>query len=1023
MIDQEAMQQIYRTCRADESATEEIQKHDQQILALVRALGGGRSAYRRERSAAIKAVVAEIYSPPRVTRAAKLLPSLRMLPGFALDLTTVDERGEAWDFSKAERRQAARGLIDQHKPFLVVGSPECTKYCTWQAVCEGRRDPAAVRRERAAADVHMRFVCEIYAQQYNAGRYFLHEHPDGATSWGLKCVQDVLRLPFVERVVGDQCQYGQQTDEGDPMRKRTGWMSNSAALLRRLDARCRGSRGTCTRQGGGRHAIVSGSRRSRQAAVYPFKLCRAILEGARDQLRQDERLKDGVFCILPRPDCHMTDQQLERRLERTMGIEFHRDFPDCAAEKSTQRVAAATCDHAEALAADVRQQEFYKDALTGQPLVPALVHAARREELEYFNSMKVWELRSCEEARRQQGKPPISVKWVDVNKGDDLTPRYRSRLVAREVRRAGEDPIFAPAPPLEAVRTIFSIAATDLPGEDAHDRDPESEMRTQVSLMDISRAYLSAHTDPDKPTYVALPREHEGSSRGMCGLCLRHMYGTRKAGDGWHCEYSGTLIEMGFDVGVASPCTFFHKAKSLRCAVYGDDLTTVGPKKYLDEFKANLEARYELKELARLGPGAGDDKEGCVLNRLVRWTARGLEYEADPRQCERLVKDLKLAGAKSVVTPGVKVSLQQLGEDEPLEASKHSPFRAVAARANYVSADRPDTQFAAKEVCRWMAKPSAVALAGLKRLGRYLEGKPRLVYAYPWQAAGQLEVYADTDWAGCPRTRKSTSGGGMMMGSHLIKSWSSTQPLITLSSGEAEFHGVVKAAGTGMGYQALLADLGVAVPLRVWTDSTASIGICGRQGLGRLRHIDTQSLWIQQRVRDGSFELRKVRGSENPADLLTKHLVGGDRIPELLKLFGCEFRSGRAESAPMLREAAGTSKGELLACQDQADEETVEAMVDAIPADLLVEWHGQAFPRADGDGETGVRDLPEAFPCRAGLLPHQHLDEQQRFPKAYGDFDFGDEDLEGVDVISEHGGRLGQAGPRCRGKQNGPRKQ
>ena len=61
-----------------------------------------------------------------------------------------------------------------------------------------------------------------------------------------------------------------------------------------------------------------------------------------------------------------------------------------------------------------------------------------------------------------------------------------------------------------------------------------------------------------------------------------------------------------------------------------------------------------------------------MLNRLVRWTARGLEYEADPRQCERLVKDLKLAGAKSVVTPGVKVSLQQLGEDEPLEASKHS---------------------------------------------------------------------------------------------------------------------------------------------------------------------------------------------------------------------------------------------------------------------------------------------------------------------------------------------------------------
>ena len=109
-----------------------------------------------------------------------------------------------------------------------------------------------------------------------------------------------------------------------------------------------------------------------------------------------------------------------------------------------------------------------------------------------------------------------------------------------------------------------------------------------------------------------------------------------------------------------------------------------------------------------------------------------------------------------------------------------------------------------------------------------------------------------------------------MQGSHLLKSWSSTQPLVSLSSAEAEYYGVVKAAATGLGYQALLQDLGVALPLRVWTDSSATIGICGRQGLGRVRHLATQTLWIQQRVRDGSFELWKVKGVENPADLFTK---------------------------------------------------------------------------------------------------------------------------------------------------------
>ena len=64
-----------------------------------------------------------------------------------------------------------------------------------------------------------------------------------------------------------------------------------------------------------------------------------------------------------------------------------------------------------------------------------------------------------------------------------------------------------------------------------------------------------------------------------------------------------------------------------------------------------------------------------------------------------------------------------------------------------------------------------------------------------------------------------------MLGHHLIKSWSSTQSNISLSSGEAEFYGVVKAAGMGLGYASLLEDIGVSLPLRVWTDSIATIGI------------------------------------------------------------------------------------------------------------------------------------------------------------------------------------------------------
>jgi len=107
-----------------------------------------------------------------------------------------------------------------------------------------------------------------------------------------------------------------------------------------------------------------------------------------------------------------------------------------------------------------------------------------------------------------------------------------------------------------------------------------------------------------------------------------------------------------------------------------------------------------------------------------------------------------------------------------------------------------------------------------------------MVFRYPWQQASAIEIYTDTDFAGCPRTRKSTSGGCVLIGRHTIKSWCSTQTSIALSSGEAEFNGVVRGSGVGLGFQSLLRDLGLEVPLRVWTDSSAAIGICSRQGLG-----------------------------------------------------------------------------------------------------------------------------------------------------------------------------------------------
>ena len=265
-----------------------------------------------------------------------------------------------------------------------------------------------------------------------------------------------------------------------------------------------------------------------------------------------------------------------------------------------------------------------------------------------------------------------------------------------------------------------------------------------------------------------------------------------------------------------------------------------------------LRSHYELTVGGRLGPSKADDKEATVLNRIIRWTEEGLEYEADPRQIERLLEELDLdaEGVKGVVTPGVKTQAHQAQSETELPEDQHTRFRALAARANYLAADRPDgVMYAAKEICRFMSKPTDLAMAALKRLARYLRNKPRLVFNYPFQSADRWEVYTDTDWAGRIRTRKSTSGGCLLLGSHVIKCWSFTQASIALSSGEAEYYGVVKGTGVGLGQQALGRDAGFTLPVRVWTDSSAAIGTASRQGLGKLRHLECHSLWVQQRLR------------------------------------------------------------------------------------------------------------------------------------------------------------------------------
>jgi hypothetical protein len=137
----------------------------------------------------------------------------------------------------------------------------------------------------------------------------------------------------------------------------------------------------------------------------------------------------------------------------------------------------------------------------------------------------------------------------------------------------------------------------------------------------------------------------------------------------------------------------------------------------------------------------------------------------------------------------------------------------------------------------------------------------------------------------------------------LIKHWSSTQKVVTLSSGEAELYGVVKGATEALGLQSLAQDMGIGkVEIHLHADSSAAIEICNRSGIGKVRHLATGLLWVQGKIRNKDMRLYKVLGTENPADLLTKHLPR-DSVDKHIATFQMMRQGGRAESAPQLQGA------------------------------------------------------------------------------------------------------------------------
>ena len=299
-----------------------------------------------------------------------------------------------------------------------------------------------------------------------------------------------------------------------------------------------------------------------------------------------------------------------------------------------------------------------------------------------------------------------------------------------------------------------------------------------------------------------------------------------------------------------------------------------------------LEESFALKTKI-MGRSPEFYKELKIFNRRISWHDEGIKYEADEKHAMQVLKDLNMEHCKVAGTPGDK----EVGVDEalglkcPISLERATKFRSIAARCNYLSADRPDIQYATKEVARGMANPTEGDWQRMKRLAKYLAGVPRVEQWFFWQERpATILCFTDSDWARWKESRKSTSGGGIRIGSHLIKTWSRTQATIATSSGEAEFYAAVKGAAELLGVQSLAKDMGVEFGAQLRVDAKAAIGMVHRLGLGKIRHVEVGHLWIQDAGKQCRIEVKKVLGTENIADVFTKHVEAGLRQRHLDKM-------------------------------------------------------------------------------------------------------------------------------------------
>ncbi|GJR20673.1 retrovirus-related pol polyprotein from transposon TNT 1-94 [Tanacetum coccineum] len=503
------------------------------------------------------------------------------------------------------------------------------------------------------------------------------------------------------------------------------------------------------------------------------------------------------------------------------------------------------------------EPKTYKDALTQACWIEAM-----QEELNEFERLEVWEL-----VPRPDKVMVITLKWIYKVKLDELGGilKNKARLVARGYRQ--EEGIdfeesFAPVARLEAIRIFLAFAA---------------HMNMVVYQMDVKTAFLNGNLREE--VYVSQPDGFVDKDNPNHVYKLKKaLYGLKQAPRAWYDMLSSFLISQDFSKGSVDPTLFIRRdgKELLLVQIYVDDIIFAASTPELcDLFSKIMCSKFKMSMMGKIS---------FFLGLQISQSPRGIFIN----QSKYALESLKKYGFDScdpVDTPMVEKS--KLDEDKEGKAVDPSHYRGMIGTLLYLTASRPDLQFAICMCARYQARPTEKHLNAVKRIFRYLKGTVHRGLWYPKDSSIALTAFADADHAGCQDTRRSTSGSMQLLGDRLV-SWSSKrQKSAAISSTEAEYIALSGCCAQILWMRSQLTDYGFGFnKIPMYCDNKSAIALCcNNVQHSRSKHIDIRFHFIKEHVENGVIELYFVNTEYQLADIFTKAL-GRNRIEFLINKLG-----------------------------------------------------------------------------------------------------------------------------------------